>query len=310
MDIFRVILGRKHIFLDDCLKNSYIGVDYGMNIDFSGNLPDNWRDFNKEYIPEYLLKFPESSKISAGLACGAIHTLAKHLQDGDIILSPDGKGKYHVGEVSGDYNYIESSEQQFLRHRRSINWFGKMISREEMSSPLKNSTGSISTLCNITKHAKEIQNLIGGTNQQSIVSNDSEIESPSEFVMEEHLETFLEKNWSQTELSKKYDIYQDGEFSGRQFRTDTGPIDILAVSKCGKELLVIELKKGKASDRVVGQIQRYMGYIKDEVAEEGQTVKGVIIAFGDDTSIKRALSVTNNIDFYSYEILFTLKKIK
>ena len=39
----------------------------------------------------------------------------------------------------------------------------RLISREEMSSPLKNSTGSISTLCNITKHAKEIQNLIGGT---------------------------------------------------------------------------------------------------------------------------------------------------
>ena len=75
---------------------------------------------------------------------------------------------------------------------------------------------------------------------------------------------------SKIRVSKKYDIYQDGEFSGRQFRTDTGPIDILAISKCGKELLVIELKKGKASDRVIGQIQRYMGYIKDEVAEEVQ----------------------------------------
>ena len=310
MNIFRVILGRKHMYLDDCLKNNYIGVDYGMNIDLSNELVENWRDFNKKFIPVYISKFPESSKISAGLACGAIHTLAKGLQDGDCILSPDGKGKYHVGEVSGQYNYVESSEKQFLRHRRSINWSGKKINREEMSSSLQGSTGSIATLCNMTKYMEEIQNLIGDTKSQSIMSKDSEIESPSEFVMEEHLETFLEKNWSQTELSKKYDIYQDGEFSGRQFRTDTGPIDILAVSKCGKELLVIELKKGKASDRVVGQIQRYMGYIKDEVAEEGQTVKGVIIAFGDDTSIKRALSVTNNIDFYSYEIFFTLKKIK
>ena len=162
----------------------------------------------------------------------------------------------------------------------------------------------------MTKYIEEIQNHIGEKNQKTIISKDSEVESPSEFVMEEHLEEFLEKNWSQTELSKKYDIYQDGEFSGRQFRTDTGPIDILAVSKCGKELLVIELKKGKASDRVVGQIQRYMGYIKDEVAEEGQIVKGIIIAFGDDDKIKRALSVTQNIEFYSYEINFSLKNIK
>ena len=43
--------------------------------------------------------------------------------------------------------------------------------------------------------------------------------------------------------------------------------------------LVIELKKGRASDSVVGQIQRYMGYVKDELAEKNQPVKGVIIGF-------------------------------
>ena len=55
---------------------------------------------------------------------------------------------------------------------------------------------------------------------------------------------------------------------------------------------MIELKKGRASDSVVGQIQRYMGYIKEEIAEDDQKVKGVIIAFEDDLKIKRALSVT------------------
>ena len=54
--------------------------------------------------------------------------------------------------------------------------------------------------------------------------------------------------------------------------------------------------KRQASDNVVGQIQRYMGYIKDEI-EDDQDVKGVIIAFEDDQRIKRALSVTNNISF-------------
>ena len=55
---------------------------------------------------------------------------------------------------------------------------------------------------------------------------------------------------------------------GQQYPTDTGYIDILAVSKDNKELLVIELKKGRASDVVVGQIQRYMGYILEEIAEK------------------------------------------
>jgi len=100
------------------------------------------------------------------------------------------------------------------------------------------------------------------------------------------------------------------KFTGRQFGTDTGPIDILAISKNKKELLVIELKKGRASDRVVGQIQRYMGYIKDEIAESDQEVKGIIIAFDDDQRIRRALSVTNNIDFYRYKINFSLSQVE
>ena len=95
---------------------------------------------------------------------------------------------------------------------------------------------------------------------------------------------------------------------GQQYETDTGPIDVLAISKDKKELLVVELKKGRASDAVVGQVQRYMGYIKDEVAEEDQEVKGVIIAFESDLKIKRALSVAKNIDFYTYKVDFTLHK--
>lgn len=59
---------------------------------------------------------------------------------------------------------------------------------------------------------------------------------------------------------------------------------------------------------VVGQIQRYMGYVQEELAEANQKVKGVIIAFEDDMKIHRALSVTSNIDFYTYKISFKLEK--
>src|SRR5690606_6511298 len=104
-------------------------------------------------------------------------------------------------------------------------------------------------------------------------------------------------------------IYEeDGEPAGQQYPTDTGEIDILAVSKDGKELLVVELKKGRASDAVVGQIQRYMGYVLDELAESNQTVRGCIIALEDDLRLRRALRVTSNIDFYRYNVSFKLFK--
>ena len=71
---------------------------------------------------------------------------------------------------------------------------------------------------------------------------------------------------------------------------------------------MVELKKGRASDVVVGQALRYMGFVQEELAEEGQTVQGVIIALEDDQRIRRALAVVPNIVFYRYQISFKLVK--
>jgi len=59
---------------------------------------------------------------------------------------------------------------------------------------------------------------------------------------------------------------------------------------------------------VVGQIQRYMGYIAEEIAEEHQSVRGVIIALEEDKKIRWALKVAPNIAFYRYEVKFDLIK--
>ena len=72
--------------------------------------------------------------------------------------------------------------------------------------------------------------------------------------------------------------------------------------------MVVELKKGRASDAVIGQISRYMGYVKEELAEKGQTVHGVIIAHEDDQRFKRALSVIPNVEFHRYQVSFKLAK--
>ena len=71
---------------------------------------------------------------------------------------------------------------------------------------------------------------------------------------------------------------------------------------------MIELKKGRASDSVVGQIQRYMGYILSEVAEQDQVVRGCIIALEDDLRIRYALKINPSIDFYRYQLSFKLLK--
>lgn len=131
--------------------------------------------------------------------------------------------------------------------------------------------------------------------------------APSSFALEKHLEEFLVSNWHLTELGKRYDILQkDGQSIGQQYRTDTGPMDILAISKDETHLLVVELKRDRASDAVVGQILRYMGWVKKNLCTDQQEVKGAIVALQGDDKLENALYASPNIDFIRYEIDFRL----
>ena len=130
----------------------------------------------------------------------------------------------------------------------------------------------------------------------------------SSFALEKHLEDFIISNWGITSLSEKYDIYESEGKLAQQFHTRSGPIDILALSKDKKEFLVIELKKGRASDVVVGQITRYMGDIMKNLANDQQNVRGIIIALEDDQNLKDSIYAISNIEFMRYELKFELKK--
>jgi restriction system protein len=300
------MLGKKSIYAKDAYVGNYIGAGWLPNTDLKDNLSENFKDFNKVMIPEYLTQNPDKTKVAAGLACGMLWTICKGIQIGDVVLCPDGKGSYHIGEVTGPYEY---HSDRVLAHSRAVRWYPRLVAREDMSEPLRNSTGSIGTVSEVSKHALEIENFISGNTPISLVSVDESIEDPTAFALEKHLEDFLVENWDQTDLGKEYDIYQeDGEIVGQQYPSDTGPMDILAISKDKKEILVIELKKGRASSVVVGQIQTYMGYVKEELLEEGQIVKGAIISLKGDDRLRNALRVTQNIDFYTYKIDFKLEK--
>ena len=305
---YRVMLGPRSTHAVLGREQGFIGADYEITQDLTADLTDNWREFNQKYRPIFLAVHSDKTMIGAGLACGALWTVATGIQKGDLVLCPNGSGAYFVGEVTSDYFYVPG---QPLPHRRSVTWLDQTIQRDDMSDALKNSTGSIGTVSTITPHATEIEKLLGAkyNTASGLIAIDPEVEDAAAFAMEKHLEDFLVKNWSQTELGKDYDIYtEDGEPVGQQYPTDTGPMDLLVVKKDKSELVVVELKKGKASDVVVGQVLRYMGFVKEDLAEPHQIVRGVIIALEDDLRIRRALAVTPSIEFFRYQISFKLLK--
>lgn len=301
------MLGRSSAHAQECFDGGIIGTDFGIHEDLSGKLPESFRPFNAAYAPIFLKIHPDKSKVAAGLACSAIWTVSKMLRPGDFILSPDGTGRYRLGEIEGEYWYAEG---EILPHRRDVRWHDMYIDRAAMSDRLRKSAGSIGTVSNINAYAEEIETLIGGLPASAtapIMTSEGLVEDPVAFGMEKHLEDFLVANWNQTELGRDYDIYtDDGEIVGQQYPTDTGALDILAISKDRKRLLVVELKKGRASDAVVGQILRYMGFVQDELAEQGQTVEGAVIALDDDHRIRRALAMVPSIGFFRYKVSFQL----
>ena len=116
---YRIMLGAKSLYADECFRGNFIGGDFDIDVDLSGKLSENWRDFNHDFIPFLLAKFPEKSKVAAGLACGALHTIAKGIKLGDFVLCPDGKGCYRVGEITEDYSFHPG---EILPHRRGVHW--------------------------------------------------------------------------------------------------------------------------------------------------------------------------------------------
>jgi restriction system protein len=171
--------------------------------------------------------------------------------------------------------------------------------------------GSIATVCDITKYEDELSRILDLANGNVTVSDDRPSGDQAIFALEKYLEDFLVSNWQVTPFGQTHNIYEvDGEQQGRQMQTDTGPLDILAESKDGKELLVIELKRGQAPSSVIGQILSYMAWVKESIAREDQSVRGIIIALDDDLRIRRALQMVNGVDFYRYEVKFSLNKVQ
>jgi restriction system protein len=316
---YRVLLGRKGINAAECFAGGFICCKFGIREDLT-EAPEELRNFSRTFIPIYMAYRPDKTRISAGLACAALWFVAKGIEKDDIVLCPDGSERYRVGEVIGDYEFATDAE---FPHRRPVRWLTISIDRADMSEGLRNLAGSIDTVCDLTRagFADEIEKLITTAAARSLIATDAtvddqgafadmSVDDPTAFAMEKQLEDFLVRNWARTELGKQYDIYEEeGEIVGRQYPTDTGPVDILAISKDKKKLLVVELKKGRASDVVVGQISRYMGYVQEELAEDGQSVVGAIIALADDQRIRRALKIIPNIAFYRYEISVKLVRV-
>ena len=124
--------------------------------------------------------------------------------------------------------------------------------------------------------------------------------------LESMLEDFIANNLTALEPGLQLFKDEDG-IPGRQYPTEVGTIDLLCVDS-NNNLVVIELKRGRESDKVVGQISRYMGWVKAKLAKHSRDVRGIIVVhkptekYSQDSRLEYATLANPKTELRYYEI--------
>ena len=296
---WRIRMGSNNDRVENAYEEGYISIGFGVSGDLTGKVPETWQEFRDSNSKNY----------DAGwFTYWILHAFIRKVNIGDIVVMPVDKKYCWVGEVVSDYYFEKHDNDPSNPHSRRVKWY-KKIGTESMSDTLYYSIYKRGTLHSLTKYRDEIISLMQGEEYISANNLSAGYDSHPESLLEKHLEDYLVRDWAKTYLSENYDIYDDENNSGQQFQAgDAGIIDILAISKDKKEFLVIELKKGMAGDSAVGQILGYMGFIKKEMAKNGEQVKGLIIAHKKDKRIEHIMNIVPEISFNTYSMDFQLKQ--
>lgn len=125
----------------------------------------------------------------------------------------------------------------------------------------------------------------------------------SEKILEDLIEDKILKG--QKVFDKKLKIYEDEINYGRQLVAGNyGRIDLLAKESDEDNLIIIELKKGKSDDAVVGQISRYISWVKNNLAKNNQDVNGIICVYESSEVLDMSVDNIPNIEVYEYGLEF------
>lgn len=127
-----------------------------------------------------------------------------------------------------------------------------------------------------------------------------------EFAYERDLQSYLAKNLDQIEPGLT--LYEDELSRGVEYPAGRRRIDILAQDKNGA-LVVIELKVARSYDRVVGQILNYVSWVRENLADPGQKVRGIIIGRKITEDLQLACLFISDLTLMEYELSVTLKAV-
>jgi len=259
-------------------------------------------------------KVPWISFTASGMSTSnGYYPVFLYYRDDDVLILTFGLSEQSEYGESWAPNIIEGKQKisEFISNppRYGDSYIFKLYYPKVNGDRVNYQRGNLEVAPNlIDSELEEIINLYK-KNLDIEIKTESSVISSGLFYMEKQLEDFIIENWDSTELGRKYDlIYEDGSLISQQYRTEIGPIDILAIDKESKNYVVIELKKNQTSDDTIGQLTRYMGWIKE--AKKDDNVHGIIIGGQPDKKLFYASKMVPNIELFLYEVNFLLKEYK
>jgi hypothetical protein len=124
-------------------------------------------------------------------------------------------------------------------------------------------------------------------------------------ALEKYLEDLLVEQWESLPWAAGL------EYRGRQVPAgDLGAIDVLAWDRSTGNFVVIELKRDQTEDEVIGQLSRYMGWVKEHrAAPAGAAVRGIIVVHEVSPKLRAAASAHDNVALYVYRLAVDLQPV-
>lgn len=141
---------------------------------------------------------------------------------------------------------------------------------------------------------------------ESLVSVPAAAPGALDGLIETKLEEYIVQHWTEIDFGANLELYREaGDAVGQQYDTEVGRIDLLCSDRDSGDIVVIELKRGRPSDEVIGQLARYMGWARARIAN-GRQVKGIILAPDFDLRLRYAAQAIPGVQLLKYQTRFEI----